>query len=98
MQTIKKLRVYDQRLDETGVKVISGFEEYWTVIILFDRGVSRKMRFREMDEAPRLLSFSTCFKVSRNKNELKETSTYEHRFYYMAQRLIPTDTYQRPTT
>ena len=58
MQTIKKLRVYDQRLDETGVKVISGFEEYWTVIILFDRGVSRKMRFREMDEAPRLLSFS----------------------------------------
>ena len=59
MQTVKKLRVYDQRLDETGVKVISGFEEYWTVIILFDRGVSRKMRFREMDEAPRLLSFPT---------------------------------------
>ena len=68
MQTIKKLQVYDQRLDETGVKVISGFEEYGTLIILFDRGVSRKMRFREMDEAPRLLSFSTCFKFSRNKN------------------------------
>ena len=59
MQSITKLRVYDQRLDETGVKVISGFEEYGTVIILFDRGVSRKMRFREMDEAPRLLSFPT---------------------------------------
>ena len=55
MQSITKLRVYDQRLDETGVEVLSGFEEYWTVIILFDRGVSRKMRFREMDEAPRLL-------------------------------------------
>ena len=45
----KKLRVYDQRLDETGVKVISGFEEYGTVIILFDRGVSRNLgRFREL--------------------------------------------------
>ena len=49
MQTIKKLRVYDQRLDETGVKVISGFEEYGTVIILFDRGVLQNPgRFREI--------------------------------------------------
>ena len=48
MQTIMKLRVYDQRLDETRVKVLSGFEEYGTIIILFDRGVSRKTRFREM--------------------------------------------------
>ena len=55
MQTITKLRVYDQRLDETRVKVLSGFEEYGTIIILFDRGVSRKTRFREIDDAPRLL-------------------------------------------
>ena len=31
MQTITKLRVNDQRLHETGVKVISGFEEYGTL-------------------------------------------------------------------
>ena len=84
MQTIKKLRVYDQRLDETGVKVISGFEEYWTVIILFDRGVSRKMRFREMDEAPRFVVIShIALKLSRNKNELKETSTLSIEFIIM---------------
>ena len=73
MQTITKLRVYDQRLDETRVKVLSGFEEYGTIIILFDRGVSRKTRFREIDDAPRLLWFNHAG-LSSVGNRLKDGS------------------------
>ena len=59
------------------------------------------------DDAPLLLSLRSTFYFSQNKNELKKTSTYEHRFYYMVHKIADdwatdrahrTDTYQRPTT
>ena len=55
MQTITKLRVYDQRLDETGVKVLSGFEEYRTLRQGSVAETVEESRFREMDDAPLLL-------------------------------------------
>ena len=83
MQSIMKLRVYDQRLDETIVKVLSGFEEYWTVIILFDRGVSRTLeRFREIDDdAPLLLSFSHVA-LSSVGNRFKDGSQAHFASFY----------------